>query len=419
MKKLFLMALTSIALVSCVSNEVDDVAQKSQKAKIVFESPLTYTNSNSRANVSGSIGPITYGDNNQMFTYPRNEKFIVYAIQHTNPYSANMWESATHYTFDGDSIAWDSSLDGWAPKTTENKFYYWPDAGYLSFAATSPATLYNDDDTWKPATHDRTYGNTGLIIKDFKVAPYANRQYDLLYGQRVLDCQGQPEDNASGYNGIPIVFKHALSSIRFSFKKATGVVQDVKLHRIALFGITDQATFKEGIVEATNLTAANPGWTEHSTNLIDKEHAYVAFECEDGLSFPEGVQYVSTYASNQLSADEYEYHSLLVIPQELTTYIPATTPGGSDDVNGAALAITYSVDGIETTVYKNIDDLEGAKRIDADNVSSTKTTISKWELGTQYVYRLVIDGEAINAEKIYFAPHTTDWQEYTAIEVHI
>ena len=47
-KRLLVMAMAGVALAGCVSDEVAEIAQKNERIKIVFESPVLYENAESR-----------------------------------------------------------------------------------------------------------------------------------------------------------------------------------------------------------------------------------------------------------------------------------------------------------------------------------------------------------------------------------
>ena len=261
-----------------------------------------------------------------------------------------------------------------------------------------------------------------MTINNFIVCPDAAKQYDLLFSERSFNCTYESmTDGAGDYNGIPLIFQHALSSIRFSFKKAAGLEQTVLLKKIELFGVRYEGTFKENIDESSNPSTyvrgvnVSPEWTfteDQNRALISEQNAYVAFDSSVGVPFPSGAQYVSTAASG--IAHNHNY--LLLLPQDLPIWSEddPNTPDNNETSLGAAVKVTYCKDGDtdDTSKIIGLHGLEGIK-------NSQKSPVNKWEIGHQYIYRLVIGGDAINAEKIYFAPSTENWTEVTAIEVHI
>ena len=136
-KHLFLVALASVALASCVKNEVEAPATK--QVKIGFASPVLYSNVDTKANVYGEIGSHKYDGTETIYTYPREEKFQIFAVEHSG--NLTSWDAASPTEFNGAAISYNRSLDAWAPLKDDGGFYYWPDNKKLSFAAMSPAEL--------------------------------------------------------------------------------------------------------------------------------------------------------------------------------------------------------------------------------------------------------------------------------------
>ena len=158
-KHLFFVALAGVALASCVKNEVE--APATQQVKIGFSAPVLYSNVDTKATVYGEIGSHKYEGTDVVYSYPREEKFMIFAVEHSGNLTA--WDDATHTEFNGSAISYNRSLDAWAPLKADGGFYYWPDNMQLSFAAMSPAEL----DVTGAAT---AYSSTGLEITDFVVA---------------------------------------------------------------------------------------------------------------------------------------------------------------------------------------------------------------------------------------------------------
>ena len=238
-KSLVLMAMAGISLASCV-NDVAEVAQNQEqkKALIGFQAPVTYNNG-SRANFYGEIGAHKHGEGSsaETYTYPWRESFIVDAKKHAAAFTgwsnetSNFWNNNTSEFILAKS---DERFNGWSPATvvtetdSEGKVivsspltyeyldHHWPNGYKLSFAAYSPAYLELGE-----GYNGISYGNTGLTIKNFKVQESSAKHYDLMFSERTCDKTGYTS-TVSGqggfnyYNGIPIKFQHALSSIHFS-----------------------------------------------------------------------------------------------------------------------------------------------------------------------------------------------------------
>ena len=389
--KLFLAALACVALAGCVKNEVETPVTK--EVKIGFASPVLNSNVNTKASVYGEIGSHSYSGTQVNYSYPREESFRIFAVEHTGALTS--WTDATPTAFNNTAISYNGSLDAWAPLTSTGGFYYWPDNKQLSFAAVSPAEL---DVTGVAAT----YGAAGTQIKNFVVADDPAKQYDLLFSRREANktADDMVDMGASYYSGLPLVFQHALSSIHFSLKKDPAVTEKVILHSITLKNVVSKATFNENITNETTYTSS-PAWTT-STEAADKKN-YVSFT--GNVEFPINPRYVSDLAASDdaegAEKDNDVSHALLMIPQTL-----------GDDV---VVDVEYQVgEEIKTrTVQVNL--YSRVKTKDEEVVDSTP--ISRWEVGTRYTYRLYYSKDAQMDDIIYFAPSTEGWTEGGVIEV--
>lgn len=374
-KHLFILTLAGVALASCVKNEVD--APVTKEVKIGFASPVLYSNVDTKATVYGEIGSHKYTGTETVYSYPREEQFKIFAVEHVGDLVS--WADATPTAFNGQNIGWDNSLDAWVPRTTEGGYYYWPDGAKLSFAAMSPAELDVDNAVVE-------YDETGLTITDFVVADKPEKQYDLLYSERAANKTSSSNgvDGAGYYSGVPITFKHALSSIHFSLKT------DITDETVSLVGITlknakNKGTFTENITDEATLER-EPYWTVSESSAVKD---YTSFT--GSVDFPLSPQYVSALAAQDGTDDDDVSHPLLLMPQIL----------GNDII----VEVKYKVgDEVKTRTVQL-------------NQYPTSQPISEWKVGTKYTYRLVYSKNAQIQDIIYFAPSTEGWEEGTAIEV--
>ncbi len=379
-KKLFLVALAGLLLAGCVKSEVAD--QEKRGVKVSFDSPVLYSNVNStKANVYGEIGTYSYEGTTGTYTYPREENFVIFGVQHVG--NLTSWADATPADFNGQPISYDSSLDAWAPLKSEGGYYYWPDGKLMSFAAMSPADL-------ELAGVTPTYSASGLTINDFVVNDEPTKQYDLLFSERTVDKSAADMTNsAEYYSGIPLLFKHALSSIHFSLLKEKGVTESVHLLGITLKNAVNKGSFNENITNETAY-ASQPVWTV-STDASDKSD-YVSFS--GSVEFPLTAQYVSALAAADGTEDGDISHPLLLLPQNL-----------SDDM---VLEIKYEVgEEVKTKTVKLNEYPKG----------SGVTPITTWNVGTRYTYRLIYGVSTEVSDIIYFSPSTDGWVDVTGIEV--
>ena len=421
--RLFLMAMASVALASCVSEDVSDVKQKDEKVKIAFETPVLYNNSESRAEVPGEIGHHEY--DGIIYSYPREEKFQIYAVQYNNTATFTSWnaDGVEKAEFNDKPVEWAGiGIDGWAPKDASNNYYYWPTNKKMAFAACSPADLDLDEynETTKPEGVKREYSSTGLNITNFSI-PVKNdgAYYDLLFSERTIDkTAADMSHNASYYSGIPIKFQHALASVRFSLMNKT--LATVKLTKIELWGVNSKANFTEGITtenteykRATYNSTNNqynddgnvkPQWSGHD-NSIAESAPYIGFVGDIDFPHP-NANYVSTISSyeNEKNTEDNECHQLLLLPQVLP--------------DNATLRVHYIVG--SQSHYKDVLLKNQLAYQDPNNTeTSTSKSIDEWEIGKRYTYRLVYSDATQQQDMIYFAPSTDEWKDEDIIVVNL
>ena len=387
-------AVISIALTSCVK---DEPANK-QMQRITFDSPVMYGNEVTKANVYGEIGSQT--ENNVTYTYPTAEQFMIYAVGHTADFTS--WADATPAMFNNTAIAYDINVDGWAPKTSEGKYYYWEEGRKMSFAACSPADL--EQAHWS-GVDKRTYDADGLYIEDFRISADAAKQYDLLFSTRACNqTASNMNHGASYYSGLPVKFQHALSSVRFSI--ANSSEESVHLTGITVSGVKYRGNFNENIVEdATDPTLydredggnVTPEWTVADDIIATP---YLAFEGD--IQFLAEPRYVSQLVSQSGVATNV-CHQLLLMPQELT-----------DD---AEVTVNYEVNGRSNSKTVKLKGLQSSKNVNGEDV--TTGTINEWEIGKRYTYRLYYSSATAARDKIYFSPSTDEWQDVDVIIVNL
>lgn len=394
-KSLVLMAMAGVALAGCV-NDVADVVQKNEKVKIAFDSPVMYNNANSRATVYGEIGNVVV--DGVTYSYPQEEDFIIYAVGHEGDFAG--WAAGVPTGFNGSALEYDNNVNGWAPMHGSS-YYYWTEGKKMTYAATSPADLAQGN--WGAGVDKRSYGATGLTIEEFEISSESATQYDLLFSTRYTNAtSGNMIHGANSYSGLPILFQHALSSIRFSISNKS--VEEVILTGITLGGVHYKGTFTENLEENDQDYTqyvrgdnVNPAW-EVTDALVAQP--YVAFT--GSVKFLEEPRYVS-----QLAAENPANlcHQLLLMPQTLPddAYVEVDYT-----VNGKANSKIVYLKGLYTTVQQT----------NGDKVEEVQgEQINSWEIGKRYTYRLFYSSESAAKDKIYFAPATEGWHDVDVIIV--
>ena len=387
-KNLFFLLMAGMAFASCVSDQTVGEQGVKEPVKLTFSSPLLQSNKGTRANFYGEIGDHMYSGSSTVYRYPQEEDFMIYAVQHDGDFAG--WANAKEHEINESKASYDQPVDGWAPKTSDGGYYYWP-TGKMSFAASSPYDLECVGAT-------RTYGADGVTIENFEVNSSADHHFDLLYSVRTLNQTSENMlDKADYYSGIPINFRHALSSVRFSIMNESEAV--VLLKEIKVYGVKYKGTFKENLVENPSDYSAStqdPEWTVED-DMIAEDAAYLGFV--GSVVFPISAQYVAQLAAADQDEDGEveESHQLLLMPQDLT--------------DEAIVEVAYTVNGNPRT--------KTAKLKEGVVLKSDGVTISAWEPGIRYTYRLVYGKSAADQDRIYFAPGAEQWVDHEVIVIDL
>ena len=350
-KMLFFAAMSAMALTSCVNE--GNLENTPQAQAMRFEAPVM---KQTRANVKGEINGVHYD---------KREDFQIFCKIYKGTFTG--WATSTdikdYFSAGGDvAVNEGGGSQYWSTATT----YYWPDAEYnLAFAAYSPAVLTT------PPTNIEFKAN-GLQIEGFQTEADANEQYDLMYSDRVIDRN--KKDNGS--SAVPLVFRHALTSIIFSSEKEDENVDYVIKSATLSGNFVQKADFNQNIDESVNLTTGTPKWENPATaTAANYEPSFTEFHV--------------TTTPTQFTQGE---SALLLIPQA----VPAD----------AAVTIEY----VKTSSGVNTDNTITIKLADFRQEGGTE--ITTWEMGKRYVYRIAFGQN----KKIYFEPKTEDWvQEGTLI----
>lgn len=347
-KMLFLAAVSAIALTSCV-NEENFEGPKPQAQVMRFDAPVM---KKTRANVMGEI---------QGHLYDKAEHFKVFCKIYEGSFAG--WESATDYFRTEGDVAKNEGGESsyWA---TESE-YYWPEAQHnLAFAAYSPAVL-------EPSPTSINHTAKGLQIEGFTTAADANKQYDLMYSDRILDRNR----TNNGSVAVALIFRHALSSIVFSSEKEDDKA-DYTIKTATLTGdFVQTADFNQNIADVDDLKG---------TALWENPAAAATATYSPNFT-PFNVTTTPTKFTEKASA-------LLLIPQA----VPAD----------AAVTITYTKK--VTKGDGTINSTENTATIKlADFRQAGGEAITAWEMGKRYIYRISFGQN----KKIYFEPKTEDWVE--------
>ena len=316
------------------------------------------------------VGPQTKTVNGEIgTTYNESETFGVYAV-HTQQ-ALSTWAMGTTYMGTSNGVGLEclknTHENYWAPTTP----YYWPKEGYLSFAAYSP---YGVSGTV-------TYSSTGLSVANHTVDSDISKSVDFMYAPRVYNRnssteEGDDNDAVYKYDGVNILFEHAMSSIVFTVKKADDIDVNTK---ITLTGITLtkpylKADFNETVTDGATYSAV-PAWSNWGSNKDD----ITIYENTAGAE-------LTTTSTEYVKTTDGTAHDIILIPQTLT-----------DDVK---VLLNYTITNPGNHTISQV----------SETMLNTYTTA--WGMGTRYTYNITI-----GLEEVIFDPAVTAWKDNTASEI--
>lgn len=367
MKKLFFIAaIASAAFVSCTKNEL--APSVTEQEEITFATP-----------VSNVVTKATLVNT----TYPTTSGFSVFADYHKDEYNTakdNPTKNFTPYMRGTEGVAVTHKTKSitigsntynsyWSPANS----YYWPKDGYLTFAAYSP--------TAANAHTEITYSVTnGIQMNDFTIqAPAA--QYDLMLSNRATDQTSEKMviNTPDPYDGVQIVFTHALSAIDFTVKTAKNYATDN--YTIDLKSITITNAYSKGdLTQFANIDQGTAGnnWTDYK-----EEASYLV---------PNSAITSLTNSAQEITPDT-NTADLILLPQALT-----------HSPNKVSVVVVYTVSHPDMGTGKSI---EYTTTLPLDN-----GTISTWDAGKRYTYNITI-----GMEEVIFAPTVTVWVPVPGIDL--
>lgn len=343
MKKFMLFAaMASVVLTSCVNEDMEVMESASKKA-ISFDMPVMKP-TRLAGEIDGTI-------------YPTTETFKVFCKSYTGAYTD--WTAGTDYfAAAGEDVALNAG--NWSTTTV----HYWPELGNnLAFAAYSPAA----------ASADGAFAQTqtGLTITGFSTQDDVANQYDLMYTPRVVD-----KDKDDAATPVPLVFKHALTSVVF---KATKTDADATY--------TIKSLTVNGLVSTTGNFNQN-------------------------IPTPEALDGTATWTPAAATAKDYSILTAKTIDvAQAGTYLT-----GVESADGASTALLLIPQGVDanTTVTITYTKKTGSNTLDAtaniklnDFVDGTSTPATTWVMGNRYIYNITFGAN----KPIYFAPSVTDWND--------
>lgn len=350
MKKFFLLAVAAVAvLASCSQNSIDPV---NQKARELSYNAVTAKNTATRAII------------NTTYYAPTDPAFGIWGLYQAESWSANhsdnVWvgtnaSTATQITYGLDAASTANS-EAWRNRASVD---YWPLTGSLVFMGYSPYANVNSKAAISVADNKATLTVTGFQTTTGSWVD------DLMWSDAVEKSVNDTNYNADGtnattYNGVPVVFHHALSQIAVyakTDKEYTGYTFNITSLTVT---VDDNATLtvQDDLTNDPTVT-----WSEPATDAVRTV--------------------VSSKSADLTTSFVKQGESFLVIPQTLTA---------AQDI----ITVTYTVthNNVVSTATKTINLTAG-----------DEVTLAAFAKNTKYNLNLVF-----SIDEIKYSPSVVDWE---------
>ena len=364
MKKLFIFATAAVvALAACTKSEVNNVTSENGPA-ISFQ-VANYAGQTK----AGETSLITEGFNS----------FKTWAWYTSSTASNQAFMTPA-------TVAWDAGNTQWAPS---DRVYYWPKTGYINFFSFAgdyyPSTVALNGSAQAVATYaEQTIATDDNIL----VADGAYGFYNNDEAQYKLDGVTK---------GVPTLFRHMLSRVKFDVKVDATDVDDTKNHwKVTVTSATVSYRDKGTLVvnfpatPAITLGADNKPTTAGQTLKYTSETWTPASAANVTISNAADV--VVETDGHAASAAEILIADSVVMPQTLAT-------------TGVTIALTYTLE----HKYDGVATVSEVVPIAATSLTAFSPSIATWAPNTIYTYHIIIKPAADN--KILFDPAVETWAE--------
>ena len=352
MKKLILLFSAVAALAACSKNEVVP-AVSGENVEISYKvAPRT------------KADPQTFDTKNVFASWayylPKGQSWET----HSKDAQIYFGEENAH----GVEISYDKDKNVWKNKDIS---YYWPKEGKLTFFAYSLNSKILTDklgtDTHFYCTKNESqYGICGALHLD------KHPNTDLLVADMAADKNAN--ETAYKFNGVPTLFKHKLSRVKFAVKKKA----DYANTTITLNSIT----FKNLV----NYMFYNQYKINNDKSIT---HDYITYDILGNI--PRSEQKYTETAFKVSSSTAFD-----PVPDQNEVryiYIPQDFKNATET---ATIEVTYTVtfkDGISETYTKTL---------------KVKDIFDSWEIGKRYTFNLIF-----SLDEIKWAPGVGDWEDET------
>lgn len=353
MKKLIVLFSAVAALAACSKNEVVPAV------------------SGENVEISYKVAPRTKADP-QAFDTKNVFASWAYYLPNGKSWETNFKEAQIYIGKDGEegaTISYGNSV--WKDQTAS---YYWPKEGNLTFFAyslnSSSLTDKSGTDThFTCLNHDSQHGIFGTLNLD------THPNTDFLVADIAKDKTAN--ENVYNFNGVPTLFKHKLSRVKFAVRKKS----DYPGATITLNSIT----FK---------------------NLVNGM-TYTQYQNDEAKGIIPDYMYPGTARSNQeYTTTDFEVSSTAFVPvpdanEVRYIYIPQDFKGVTETDKIATIEVKYTV-----TLKKGTSETDKGISETYTKTLNVKDIFDSWKIGKRYTFNLIF-----SLDEIKWAPGVGDWED--------
>lgn len=336
-----------------------------------------------------------------------------YKTNHQNvPFGVYSWFKGVSASDNADfmvnqKVTYDATNNRWAPDGTT---YYWPKSGSLDFIGYSPYSFSGNTAAPFPTITETSFSYPAWNVN-------AHQDVDVMYADKVTGLTGATGTQKTYfYNGVPMLFHHALAKVNFQVKAAYTEVTDPVTGTKTKWEITVESIKVNDILTtgSFSLNYNNGVWEKPTTADANGTDRYV-WTPDAGPSTTDLTLDLTNVANPLVAGTEYALNSdVFVMPQLLDG--------------------TQSVDMVVTIkTYRDINDGNGYQlvltetSVDIPGVLSSGT-LTAWEMNQNVTYSFNFapsygtstgtdsDGDGIPdvmPTVVYFDPAVDEWQNVT------
>lgn len=352
MKKLIVLLSAVAALAACSKNEVVPAV------------------SGENVEISYKVAPRTKADPQTFDTHNVFASWAYY-LPKDQSWETNSKDAQIYIGKDGAegaTISYENNV--WKDQTTS---YYWPMGGSLTFFAYSlnSSFLTNADQTDTHFTcinHESQYGIFGSLNLD------THPNTDFLVADIAKDKT--TNQNVYNFNGVPTLFKHKLSRVKFAVKKKSDYPgATITLNSITFKNLVNVMTYAQ-YMKVNEAKGFTPDYIFDETGASRSDQKYTTIDFEVKSS----AEFVPVPNSN-----EVRY-----------IYIPQDFKNVTETKKIATIEVKYTV----------TDKMGNSKNF--TKILKVKDIFDSWEIGKRYTFNLSFALDEIN-----WAPAVGDWEDVT------